>query len=331
MLLVAGVAVLVAVAAADVVRRGLDDQTAPPPATTTQRVSESFPQHVFPGRLLYADELCEVTGIDLANGAELPFRTGDIQSCSGLWAPFTGEYMVIGLEDGEGDGNVPLMLRKGDTGESDSDTPLAAARPDTVVTGQWGHIGWCDRQERGGVLRPFGNGVERVRGCPVGFLLNGRVVVQRGQELFVGDRRVRTLTPGTLVVGVSEHRLAVFDGGTLTVFPAPSNPDPSITVDLPDIHGRPLLAPDGCAVLYPALRLGERATVRVRNLGCGLAIDREFDARGSGWRDGEATWSPDGTWIAISGPDDSVRLYRSDGGGDPVRLPAPAEYLAWTG
>ncbi len=330
MLLVAGVAVLVAIAAADVVRRSFDDEAAPPPATT-QSVSESFPRNVFPGRLLYADELCEVHGIDLATGAELPFRASDIQSCRGLWAPITGEFMVIGLEEGDGDENVSLMLRKGDTGESDSDTPLAAARPDSVVTGQeYGEIGWCDRQGRGGMLRPFRNGVERVRGCPVGFLLNGRVVVQRGQELFVGDRRVRTLAPGTFVVGVSEHRLAVFDGGTLTVFPAPSNPDPSITVDLPDIRGRPLLAPDGCAVLYPALD-GERATVRLRNLGCGLAIDRDFEVRGSGWRDGEATWSPDGTWVAIAGADDSVRLYRSDGGGDPVDLRVPAEYLAWTG
>ena len=109
--------------------------------------------------------------------------------------------MVIGLEDGDGDENVSLMLRYGDTGVSDSDTPLAAARPDSVVTGQeYGEIGWCDRQGRGGMLRPFRNGVERVRGCPVGFLLNGRVVVQRGQELFVGDRRVRTLAPGTFVV-----------------------------------------------------------------------------------------------------------------------------------
>jgi hypothetical protein len=321
------------VAAADAVRRGLDDEAAPTPTpTTTQRVSASFPQNVFPGRLLYADTLCELHGVDLATGAELPFRARDIQSCRGLWAPITGEYMVIGLEDGDGDENVSLMLRKGDTGESDSDKPLAAARPERVVTGQeYGEIGWCDRQGRGGMLRPFRNVVERVRGCPVGFLLNGRVVAQRGQELLVGDRRVRTLAPGTFVVGVSEHRLAVFDRGKLTVFPAPSNPHPSVTVDLPDIQGRPLLAPDGCAVLYPALELGERATVRVRNLGCGLAIDREFNARGSGWRDGEATWSPDGTWIAIAGADDAVRLYRSDGGGDPVRLPAPAEYLAWTG
>jgi len=330
MLLVAGIAVLVAVAAADVVRRGLDDEAAAPP-TTTQRVGEGFPQDVFSGRLLYADELCDVNGVDLATGAELPFPPGDIQGCRGLWAPITGDYMVIGLEEGDDDENVSLMLRKGDTGENDSDKPLAAARPDTVVTGQWGHIGWCDRQGRGGVLRPFGNGVERVRGCPVGFLPNGRdVVAQRGQELFVGERRVRTLAPGTFVVGVGEYRLAVFDRGTLTVFPAVSNPDPSITVGLPGIIGRPLLAPDGCAVLYPALD-GERATVRVRNLGCGLAIDREFEARGSGWRDGEATWSPDGTWIAIAGADDAVRLYRSDGGGDPVRLPISAEYLAWTG
>ena len=74
MLLVAGVAVLVAVAAADVVRRGLDDQAAPPPATTHSVERVDFRSNVFPGRLLYADELCEVNGIDLATGAELPFR-----------------------------------------------------------------------------------------------------------------------------------------------------------------------------------------------------------------------------------------------------------------
>jgi len=330
MLLVAGVAILVTVAAADVIRRGFDDESAPPPATTTERVLEGFPQHVFSGRLVYADELCDVNGVDLATGAELPLPASDIQSCRGLWAPMSGELIVVGLLNGDGE-DVSLMLRKGDTGENAADRPIAAALPESVVTGQGGEIGWCDRRGRGGVIRSPENEVQRVRGCPAGFLPDGHVIALRGQKLFVGDELVRTLAPNTFVVGVSEHRkLAVFQGGTLSVFPALSNPDPSITVELPDIAGRPLLAPDGCAILYPAFD-GERATVRLRTLGCGLATDRDFEVRGSGWRDGEATWSPDGTWIAISGPDDSVRLYRSDGGGDPVDLRVPAEYLAWTG
>ena len=330
MLLVAGVAILVTVAAADVIRRGFDDESAPPPATTTERVLEGFPQHVFSGRLVYADELCDVNGVDLATGAELPLAASEVQNCRGLWAPMSGELIAVGLLSGNGSEDVSLMLRNGDTGENAADRPIAAALPQSVVTGQGGEIGWCDRRGRGGVIRSPENEVQRVRGCPAGFLPDGRVIALRGQKLFVGDELVRTLAPNTFVVGVSEHRkLAVFQGGTLSVFPTLSNPDPSITMGLPDIAGRPLLAPDGCAILYPALD-GERATVRLRTLGCGLTTDRDFEVRGSGWRDGEAVWSPDGTWIAIAGPGDRVRLYRSDGGGDPVDLRVPAEYLVWT-
>jgi hypothetical protein len=334
LIVVVAVVLIAGFAAADALRGRAAQNESPPPATVPVQTAPTrlpgpqpqsdapvgWPVGTLSGSLVFTDSRdCRMRVIGLSGGVERPLSRF-VGNCQ-LWAPPATDRIAYGLGPASGDGFSPFKLA--DLAHPNAELGGYRALFGVVIWSLDGQrVAWCGRRRVGFDLE-VGGGARRLRSCPVAYTEDGQIAYAIGDDLVVGDRIflharggitfATFLADGSVVIELGGKRIEVYDAGGRRRF----------AVDLPpELEGRtPIVSPDGCASMF---RTDQEPVggIELVSLGCFKGIaPRFFHGR-------DATWSPDGHWIALAEPD--AILFREVVGGNVVaRWPAPAAQLAW--
>jgi hypothetical protein len=327
-LVILGAVVLVAgFAVADVIR----SQGAGPPVTTEPDRPRTTTESVVPpvdenlGRMrmppvrgapgsivLTQVGECPVREFDVAIGDELP-NVVPRSTCE-LWAAPVTAKVAVGIGPARGD-SVPFRF-------------VDLAHPQRNLGGfrarfgflTWSPDGqraaWCGDRGAGFDLE-LGGPARRLPECPAAYTSENEIAYAVGDRVVVGERTivrasggvtfVRFGNDGSVAVVVEGRRIERYESRRLVG-----------AADLSGaLEGRtPVFSPDTCAA---AVRDGDR--MRVFDLGCSGIGSRSFPGAA-------AAWSPDGLWLAVSGPS-GIRFYNPVDRGEVARWPIAAAQLAW--
>jgi hypothetical protein len=256
---------------------------------------------------------CAIREFDLPTGLE--FRNVVARSSCQLWAAPVTAKVAVGIGEAVGDA-VPFrfidLARPGrNLGSSDALFGFLVWSDD----GQ--RAAWCNRQHVGIDLE-LGEFRHRLSGCPAAYTPGGRVALAEENRVVVdgeteltasgGITNVHYGNDGSIAVDVEGRRIERYRRGRITD-----------AVDLPErFEGRmPNLSPDNCSA---AFRAGDR--IRILDVGCS-----RLGPQGTIFPGHAASWSPDGTSIAI-GRATELDFYDLETG-NVVTWPIGAVSLVW--
>ena len=277
-----------------------------------------WPTGAIGGALVFtnADD-CRIRVIGLASGRERPLAR--FAGACDLWAAPIGQRVAYSLGPSSLDGFVPFKLA--DLAFPRQELGGYRALFGVVLWSQDGHrVAWCGRRRVGFDLE-IGGPARRLPACPVAFTPGGEIAYAVGNELMVEDREILRadggitfatfLADGTIVLVVDGERLEKYrvDGSRSFLQKLP-----------PELQGStPIVSPDGCGALF---RRPDQNEIRLLNLGC------PSGPRPDVFQGVDATWDPEGHWVAIAQPD-SILIRQVVGGDFEASWPASAVQLAW--
>jgi hypothetical protein len=325
----AGLVLLVGVFAVADSFRGCDTTTEvrPPPATTQDSTTTTddgptpqpeaptdWPQGALEGVLTFvgADD-CRIRTIGLAGGRERP-PTRFVTNCLGLWAPKVGSRVAFGeLPDGR-------FFRIADLGHPRRHFGVYPVGADTqpIWSPDGQRLAWCDSPSTGVEREILGQG-RILPFCPVAYTPNGDLAHVEGRRLVVGDRTIVRAPKPILyaLIGADSWVGVVLEGFDVVRYEA-GEPVARTGPLTGQVSDPPIFSPDGCVVAVPLF-----SHVGLIRLCEGLV--RYDEVPGT-----EASFSPDGRWLAVNGLEGiifhSMLLDEPD-----VQLvwPARAAQLAW--
>jgi hypothetical protein len=328
LLILAAVLLVAGLALADTLRdetSGGGEQNASPTTTEartapTTTVDEDLGRAHFPfvprggGSIVLAQSgSCAIREFDLPTGLE--FRNVVARSSCELWAAPVTAKVAVGLGEAVGDA-VPFrfidLARPGrNLGSSDALFGFLVWSDD----GQ--RAAWCNGRHVGIDLE-LGEFRHRLAGCPAAYTLGGRVALAEENRVVVdgeteltasgGITSVHYGSDGSIAVDVEGRRIERYRRGRLTD-----------ALDLPErFEGRmPNLSPDNCSAAF-------RADNRIRILDVGCS---RLGPQGTIFPGHAASWSPDGTSIAIGGATE-LTFYDLETG-NVVTWPIGAVSMVW--
>jgi hypothetical protein len=317
-------------AAADAIRGRVGESRIPPVTsvgeqTTPTRLSGPRPQQEAPrgwplgtlrGALIFTDATdCRVRVVGLGGGVERPLARF-AGACS-LWTPAAGPRFAYGLGPTSGDGFVPFRIA--DLARPNRELGGYRALFGVVIWSADGQrVAWCGRRRTGFDLE-VGGPARRLPHCPVAYTPDNRIAYTIGNRLIVDGRTVVRANGGITFVhyGMDGSLAIVEDGKRLVRYDPAGRLDASVPI--PD--GRtPILSPTNCGALFNPF--GGLGRIRFVELPCyrGRRVD--------GLLGRDASWSPDGTWIAVA-EQRQIAFYRTTAFAEPIRWPAAAAQLVW--
>lgn len=350
--IVGTVALLVAVAALDTVRRdgGGPAPVAPARATTTperpadEPVAATLPRGLLDGELVFTEivpEGCRLRVAYLRSGEMRGFPQ-DTPGCF-LAAPPTGRAVAKSLDESFEDDDA-LTFRIIDPAHADRDFLEVRARYGDVAWRPDGRRAlWCTPDVSGYEVE-LPRTIRRLDDCPDAYTNDGDHAYLRGRRLVVGRRVVaETVGPiheaswsanGSIGLVVGGRRLERWWRGQregMAVLPDAALRRP--------VH----FSPDNCA----ALVVGD-GEVHIVDVGCfrgrdsfvTASPDNCVDRRSavivrcfrwqtpSSFPGNAATWSPDGNWIAVA-EQDAISFHRVVGRYTTIRWDVRAAAVAW--
>jgi hypothetical protein len=270
------------------------------------------------GSLIFTDaSTCRLRVIGLAGGTERPLARfgGDCQ----LWAPPATNYVAYGLGPATADGFSPFKIA--DLAQPNRELGGYRALFGVVLWSQDGQrIAWCGRRRVGFDLE-IGGAARRLPTCPADYTPDSRVAYAVENKLIVEGRVVHRSSGGITYVhyGTDGSFALVIDGTTLERWEGDML---TAARTLPQsLQGiTPILSPDNCAAVFVPLE--GSGPLAFRELGC-------YEGRPPHPAEaGDAAWSPDGRWLALS-DQDAVLFDRLLGPEQILRWPAAAAELAW--
>ena len=326
--IVAAVVLVGGLALADALRTSGDDTSAGPTQSAPDgregpepqpNAPEDWPAGRLRGTLVFTDaEDCRIRVIGLGGGRERP--AGDLVGFCRLWTAPIGQriaYDTGSLRGSPGDGFAVVDLRR-------AGVELASFRTLDVGTDVlWSpdaeRVAWCTTN---GVGQEFEIGTERPRTlarCPIAYTPEGQPVFSVGRRL-VSEGRTIVVEQDPIVQahwGQNESLLVVLAGGTVRRYAGAGDLVGVQEISLPEAHVI-TPSPDNCAVAF-----FDTGQIRVKDVGCFRAPERAFIGL-------DAAWSPDGFWLAVTGPD-GIEFHRVLGGEETLEWPARAAQLFWRG
>ena len=317
-------------AAADALRgHGRDVESETPPSTPVQttpprrpgpqpqaEAPAGWPAGRLQGSLVFTNANdCRLRVIGLAGGRERPLAR--FAGACDLWAPPAGERIAYSLGAPSPDGFTPFKIA--DLSRPNADLGGFRALFGVVLWSPDGQrIAWCGRRRTGFDLE-IGGAARRLPTCPAAYTPDSRVAYAVENRLLVEGREllrthggityVHFGTDGSVAVVVDGKRLERYDGtGKLTASAA-----------IPE-GSTPILSPRNCAALFRSLEGSGR--IRFVALGC------YHGRRLGGLFGSDATWAPDGTWVAVATPS-VIEFHPVAPFGATFAWPAQAANLAW--
>jgi hypothetical protein len=328
-LIIATVLLIAGFAAADAIR-GRAERTTSTPSTASGETAQTrlpgpqpqaqpppgWPRGTLLGSLVFTDSGdCRIRVIGLAGGVERPLaRFGG--NCQ-LWAPPVGDRLAYGLGPPSPDGFSPFRIA--DLGQPNRELGGYRALFGVVLWSQDGQrVGWCGRRRTGFDLE-LGGAARRLPRCPIAYTRDGRPAWTIGNRLYVAGRLALRANGGiTFAHFGTDGSLAIVEDGVQVIrYDARGR----FTGAFPTVEGQtPIFSPDNCAAAYRPQ--GGYGQITVLDVGC-------FPGALPGTLRGrDATWSPDGRWLAVAGRR-AIVFQRVVGPPLTVRWPASAVQLAW--
>jgi hypothetical protein len=330
-LLILGAVLLVAgFAVADALRtEGSSAPRQPEPERTTTRsvITEpeppadlgraSFPEVLGAGGSVVFTQTgsCAVREVDLPTGLELPNQISRT-SCN-LWAPPVTYRVAVGLGEAREDDTVPFRLV--DLQRSGRNLGSYQALFGFIIFSDDGQrVAWCGRSRAGFDLELGENTARRLRACPVAYTSDGEIAFAEADRLVVDERVVLRASGAITFVHYGQDGSIglVVEGTRVERW---QNGRRQQTLELPErFYGRtPVFSPDNCAFM---VRAGENMSVL--DVGCsGLG-------QGTTLPGTSGSWSPDGRWVALGGPQE-ILFVPVSGRGDTIRWPVGAVDIVW--
>lgn len=266
------------------------------------------------GTLVFTDaDDCRVRVIGLGGGRERP--TSDFFGTCELWAAPLGQRLAYGAvptkqERTPGFTVVDLARANREIGTFRNLSGDVLWSPDAQ------RVAWCDEDLNGFEFDIGEEGPRRLERCPVAYAPDGQLAFAVGRRLVAGGRTIVT-QDGTITQafwGVDDSLLTVLPNGIVRRFGPEGGVDSVRLTAVGDIAP----SPDNCALLIQEPGLAELVDV-----GCFRAPVRSFIAF-------DASWSPDGFWVAVAATD-QIEFHRVLGGEETLVWPARARELYWRG
>jgi hypothetical protein len=258
---------------------------------------------------------CAVREVDLPTGLELP-NTIDRSSCE-LWAPPVTYRVAVGLGEAREDDTVPFRLADLQRGNRNLGS-YQALFGFIIFSDDGQRVAWCGRSRVGFDLELGENRARRLPACPVAYTSEEEIAFAEADRLVVDGRTVlRTSGSITFVHYGQDGSIGLVVDGTRIERWREGRRRQSF--ELPErFRGRtPVLSPDNCALM---VRAGEN--MRILDVGCsGLGSGTTLPGT-------SGSWSPDGQWVALAGPQEIV-FVPVKGEGDTVRWPVGAVDIVW--
>jgi hypothetical protein len=329
-IIVLAVVLIAGFAAADAIRGHADSAV---PETTSQQEVQTGPTRLpgpqprpnppagwpvgrLRGSLVFTDARdCRVRVIGLAGGVERPLSrfAGNCE----LWAPPASSRVAYGLGPTTPDGFAPFKIA--DLALPDRDLGGFRALFGVVLWSPDGqHVAWCGRRRTGFDLE-VGGAARRLPTCPVAFTQDDRVAYAIGKRLVVEGRTVLRARKGiTYARFGTDGSVAIVENGDELVRYSADGRHKDIVVAP---AGRtPILSPRNCAAVFRPL--DGAGPMNFVALPCFHGRPPR-DLVGT-----DASWSPDGRWLAVAGRD-AIEFHPLTASTPPVRWPATAAALAW--
>ncbi len=279
---------------------------------------------------------CELREVSISTGVELP-QPRVTTSCE-LWAPAQGKRVAYGLSTS---GEDASRFRFAELAHPERNLGAFEGVPGSLVWSPDGRrAAWCDAGGTGYEYE-IGRALDELERCPDGYADDGnlafadeRRIVVDGQPAVEASRPIDAFhwgTDGSVAVLLDDGTVERHGGGAL------------VSERLPEGERPPVLAPDNCAAL-----VARGGLVELVDLGCfddeeaftKVSPDNCLDRRNVTIAEcarfraprtfvgSAATWSPDGTWIAVAEPR-AVAFHRVVGRYDAVRWSVRSGDLAW--
>jgi hypothetical protein len=329
-IVVCAIVLIAGFAAADALRgHGGDAEPATPTSTPVQttptrppgpepqaEAPAGWPTGTLQGSLVFTNASdCRLRVIGLAGGRERPLAR--FAGACDLWAPPVGERVAYSLGPPSADGFTPFKIA--DLSRPNADLGGYRALFGVVLWSPDGQrIAWCGRHRTGFDLG-IGGAARRLPECPAAYTPDSRIAYAVGNRLLVERQEVLRTDGGITYVhfGSDGSVAVVVDGKRLERYDAAGKLTASAAIP----EGRtPILSPRNCAALFRSLRgIG---TIRFVDLGC-------YHGRRLGGLSGsDATWAPDGTWVAVATPS-VIEFHPVASFEATFAWPAQAAHLAW--
>jgi hypothetical protein len=293
--------------------------------TTTLRpqptAPKDFPLGVLNGSLIFSTAGdCSLHSFDLAGGSERPPPGLTAAEC---------EFRAAPRGRGVAYWTSPQTFGVIEFG---SPPPLVGNYEGLFESMVWSpdgrRLAWCDNRRRGfqidleALVLPAPT--RRLSQCPIGYAPRGKLVFAVRRRLVVGKRTIlRTTTPGAItsawwgvdgsvaVLVEPQERIERWERGRLTA---------SLQLGASSEGADLVPSPDNCALAFPDRKSG---VTQILGLGCfrGATSEAFFGH--------DASWSPDGEWLAVAEPK-RIAFLRVVGEPEVIYWPGRAEELAWT-
>jgi hypothetical protein len=255
---------------------------------------------------------CPVREVDLATGIEAP-NLVPRSSCD-LWAAPVTYKVAVGLRAARND-SVPFLFR--DLARGGRNLGSSEAYLGFLVWSEDGQrAAWCNSR-RVGIDYEVGTARRVLPGCPAAYTPDAQVALAEGSRLVVEGRTelevsgtitfVHYGNDGSVAVVVDGERVERWQGGRRRQ-----------NLALPAaLFGRtPILSPDNCSALFRRPQ-----AMRLVDIGCSPYRPGSFPGT-------TASWSPNGNWIVVGGPDE-IAFHDLAEGRDPVTWPLGAAQIVW--
>jgi WD40-like Beta Propeller Repeat len=256
---------------------------------------------------------CPVREFQVSSGTEIPNLVRS-SHCE-LWAAPVTAQIAVGIAAPRNDA-VPFIFR--DLGHGNRALGNSEALFGFLTWSLDGQrAAWCNAR-RVGIDLELGGERRRLPQCPAAYTTDGQVAFAVDNRVVAGGRTLIAASSGITHVrfGNDGSIAVVVEGRRIERY----LPDGTLQGEA-ELEGRlegriPVFSPNTCAAV---VRDGD--TVRLIDLGCsGLRSRRLPGFAGA--------WSPDGRWLAVSGPG-GITFYDLFGGDELVRWPITAVQLAW--